>query len=421
MRLGALQWRYLAHAAELRVGIVVRRSGIIGQCTRIHAALVGGSSSRCGGGSRRAYVVHRLVPRVLDYVGIAVVEGQAAAAAALDAQRAGWHTHAHTDSHAAATVMMQCGHRILFVLFACLGIVLLLGTLTLALHAEHDTGGNHGDQRHGHREDGNEHHLGIGQAIGACLRGCAELSMSMIANRGRGRGRIVRIIVALRARVSVGADALETIHTIHAGAAVVTRLTAALVDIDGTILAGKARTTRALIVVVQIRAAAAVGARFGQAEIDATAAVHPMETGHTLATILVNQVDAGAAVMTLLSDTIVNVLLALGARKAVGTDAFTVGLAAAAVLAQIRIAVVRVQFAGKAAVAGGTIALKPLLAVAARVAASALMARLVGARQQLLLAHASVPALGAYAFVATRRCLVHTGAAILARINIGIA
>lgn len=198
-------------------------------------------------------------------------------------------------------------------------------------------------------------------------------------------------------------------------------LTAALVNVNGAVLACEARTTCALIVVVQIGAAAAVGTRFGQAEIDTTAAVYSMESGHALATILVNQVDAGAAVLAFVSHTIVNILLALGARESVGTYAFTVGLALAAVLAEIRIAVVRVEFAGGTAVSGGALALKPLLAVAARVAASALVARFVGARQQLLLAHASVPALGAYALVASWRILIHTGAAILARIYIGIA
>lgn len=198
-------------------------------------------------------------------------------------------------------------------------------------------------------------------------------------------------------------------------------LTAALVNVNGAVLACEARTTCALIVVVQIGAAAAVGTRFGQAEIDTTAAVYSMESRHALATILVNQVDAGAAILAFMSYTVVNILLALGARESIGTYAFTVGLALAAVLAEIRIAVVRVEFAGGTAVSGGALALKPLLAVAARVAASALVARFVGARQQLLLAHASVPALGAYALVASWRILIYAGAAILARIHIGIA
>lgn len=225
----------------------------------------------------------------------------------------------------------------------------------------------------------------------------------------------------MRATEAIGADALEAVDTIHAGAAVVAWLTAALVNVNGAVLAGEARTTCALIVVVQIGAAAAVGARFGQAEIDTTAAVYTMESGHALATILVNQVDACATILALVSHTIVNILLALGARESIGTYAFTVGLALAAVLAEIRIAVVRVEFAGGTAVSGWALALKPLLAVAARVAASSLVARFVGARQQFLLAHASIPALGAYALVASCRFLIHTGAAILARIHIGIA
>lgn len=146
-----------------------------------------------------------------------------------------------------------------------------------------------------------------------------------------------------------------------------------------------------------------------------------MEAGHTLATILVNQVDAGAAIVALLSHTIIDILLALGAGEAIGTDAFTIGLAAASVLAEIRIAVVRMQFAGETTVSRGAVALKPLLAVAARIAASALVAWLVGARQQLLLAHASVPALGTHTLISTRCCLIHTGATVLAGINISIA
>lgn len=79
------------------------------------------------------------------------------------------------------------------------------------------------------------------------------------------------------------------------------------------------------------------------------------------------------------------------------------------------------ELAGGSAVAAGAVALKPLLAVAARVAASALVARLVGAGEQLLLAHATIPALGADALVAALRCLVHAGATVLAGIHNTVA
>lgn len=78
------------------------------------------------------------------------------------------------------------------------------------------------------------------------------------------------------------------------------------------------------------------------------------------------------------------------------------------------------DFTGGSTVSLRAIALKSLLTVTPCVAASSLVAWLVGTGQELILAHASIPALRTDALVTPRGCLVHTGAVILAGIHIAI-
>lgn len=152
---------------------------------------------------------------------------------------------------------MQRRHRILFVLLACLGIVLLLCALTLALHADHYARSDHRHHRHSDREYGNEKDLSTCQTVAACLwRG---LVLTCVVRRGR-----IGFLLALFAVEVVGANAMETVDAIYAGATVATGRRHAFVNVNRTIFTCETSAACAFVIVVQVRAGAAVGARFGQ-------------------------------------------------------------------------------------------------------------------------------------------------------------
>lgn len=396
---------------KIRVGIVVVRR--IGHITTVHKAFVRRSCRRRCRSSRGANVVHRLVPRVFDDVGIARIEGEAAAAARLAAQRWWGQGHAHS-----AAIVMQSGHRVLFVLLPGFRVVLLLGALALPLHAEHHTGCDHGHQRHGHREDGYQNHLGVGQTIGPRLVVGSKL-MGTEADRGVG------LLVTLFPAEAIGADALEGVDSVHAGPSVVAGGAAALVDVHRAVLASEAGPTCALVVVVQVRTGSSVGTGSDQAEIHFAAAVSAVESGNTLATVLVDHVDAGASVLALVPQTVVDIGFTLRTWKSNRTHALSISLAGSSVLAGIRTAVVQLEFAGGSTVADGTLALVALTFAAqarSHISADALLAGFIRAGQDFLLAHPATPAIGAVALVAVFRWwLVHASAAVLAGINFGIA
>lgn len=292
LRPGSLQRRYLLHATVARRVAIIRcgiDAGI--QKAIVHA-------------SRTGYIVHAdaaaaaTIPFIFDDNRIRIVECQSRAGAPFRRQN--------------GIAVMQIRRRILFVLFARLRVVLLFSILPSILYAQHTRGRNHRNQRHEHRRYDDDHNLYAAQSLTAatvCLVMCRRYQRCVIIVR-------VRFVLAFHAAETARTHTLETVHPIHARAAVFARPRNAFVNVNAAILAGKARSTNAPVIVVQIDARTAIGTGFRQTEIHFARTIRTDVARHALATKLIHHIDTGAAVQTRISLAIVNVLFATLTGKA---------------------------------------------------------------------------------------------------------
>lgn len=217
--------------------------------------------------------------------------------------------HSTSTAAAAAMLLLLRQHRnalrlmhilrgILFVLLPRLGVLLHLRPLALLLHANHNARGAQHNHRHQHRQQSDRHHLAAAQpsrrtdhTLRLVMRG-----RHRIVHRCRGR-RIRHIHLALVAPESGRTHAMETVHAIHARAAILARRRLALVNVHAAVAPREARPARAPIVIVQIQTAAAIRARLRQAQLHSLLAVLPDIPRHAVASILVHHVHARAAVL----------------------------------------------------------------------------------------------------------------------------
>lgn len=286
-------------------------------------------------------VVHALVPRVPDDVGVALAV-----------------------------------HGVSLVLHARLLVRLAPLAFSAPLHTRRHHGAHQHQHGHGHGQRRHHEHLVGSHAFG--IRGAHRVAVTRRVGGVCGVG-------AQRPTEGRRAPTRESTRAAHARAAVEARRRPAFVHVHAAVFARETRPTRASIVVDQVRAHAAVGARLGAAVVHLALAQCVHVAGHALAAELVHQVDARAAVEAGVASAVVHVHLAARPRETRGAVAFVAAHAvhaAAPVQARRRRAVVHLALTVDAVEAGRTATRVPARgrltrgAVAARTVVASLSPRL---------------------------------------------
>lgn len=212
---------------------------------------------------------------------------------------------------------------------------------------------------------------------------------------------------------------MEVIDMIDTGAAIMTGSRAAFIDIHRAIFAGKTRTARTFIVIVEILAGTAISTGFGQTQIHFIVAQRAQVAGNTLTSELINHVDAGATILTGITLAIVDVFLAHGTSKTARTLAFMrttrTDRAGTTVLTRIGCTSSQMILATAATIAIGTITLETFGCVATR----AMHAGFIGTGYDTILAETTGPAHFTIAFVAALGIFIDAIATVLTGILVG--
>ena len=272
-------------------------------------------------------VVHALVrrPCVLYHVGVPGAQGaHAAPAPGADhsASAATEQPHVTNDAnpltsarpdprataHSTATLAHTAVHSVALVLQPRLLVRFRLLPLLPPLHAHHGDGRDQDERRHGRGQRGDHHHVLGGEARVPGLRGRGRHVPRQISrpvtSPGRRDGRYsgcrcVRrswqrdrpapyLVCASVAVPTVCALAKETVHAVHARAAIPAWRASTLVHVHAAILARESRLARAPIIVRTRYATATIRARFREAVIHLVLAQPAHVSRHALATELID-------------------------------------------------------------------------------------------------------------------------------------